>query len=78
MTSLEPEIAAHLFMIEEQYGVTIPNKEAIISRIAAFTQDSRLVLSVAFSLNHWMAMHRSRGTVEIPMPVLEMILSTVR
>jgi hypothetical protein len=75
---LHTEIEGHLLMIEAQYPLSIRNKEYVIERIMAKTTDTRLILTIAFSLNHWVAVNRISGDVIIPERILDQILGAVR
>jgi hypothetical protein len=77
-SDLRPEIEAHLRMIEAQYPLRIKNKGYIIEKILGKTVDRRLILTIAFSLNHWVAINRISGDVVIPERVLDQILELVR
>ncbi len=74
---LRAEIDGHLLMIEAQYPLRIRNKDYVIERIMAKTNDRRLILTIAFSLNHWVAVNRISGDVIIPERVLDQILGAV-
>ncbi len=74
---LYAEIEGHLLMIEAQYPLRIRNKDYIIERILAKTTDRRLILTIAFSLNHWVAVNRISGDVIVPERVLDRILGAV-
>ena len=71
------EIEGHLQMIEAQYPLRIRNKEYIIEKIIGKTSDSRLILTIAFSLNHWVAVNGISGDVVIPERVIDQILGLV-
>lgn len=75
---LRSEIEGHLSMIEAQYPLRIRNKEYVTERILGKTGDRRLILTIAFSLNHWVAVNRISGDVVIPEWVLDQILGAVR
>jgi hypothetical protein len=74
---LRAEIEGHFLMIEAQYPLRIRNKDYAIERIMAKTNDRRLILTIAFSLNHWVAVNRISGDVIIPERVLDQILGAV-
>jgi len=65
-------------MIEAQYPLRIMNKVYITEKILGKTSDSRLILTITISLNHWVAINRISGDVEIPERVLDQILGVVR
>lgn len=72
------EIEGHLQMIEAQYPLRIMNKDTVIERILENTKDGRRILTIALSLNHWVAVNRVSGDVIIPERVLDEILRVVR
>ncbi len=72
------EIEGHLQMIEVQYLLRISNKEYVIEKILEKTTDRRLILTIAFSLNHWVAVNRISGDVIIPEQILDKVLGAVR
>jgi hypothetical protein len=74
---LRAEIEGHLMMIEAQYPLRIRNKDYVIERIMTKTNDRRLILTIAFSLNHWVAVNRIIGDVIIPESLLDQILGAV-
>ena len=76
-SDLRTEIEGHLQMIEAQYPLRIMNKVYITEKILGKTSDSRLILTITFSLNHWVAINRISGDVEIPERVLDQILGVV-
>jgi hypothetical protein len=75
---LRGEIEGHLRMIEAQYPLRISNKDYVVERILAKTTDRRLILTIAFSLNHWVAVNRVSGDIIIAESLLDQILDTVR
>jgi hypothetical protein len=77
-SDLRVEIEGHLRMIEAQYPLRIMNKEYITEKILGKTSDSRLILTIAFSLNQWVAINRISGDVVIPERVIDQILGMVR
>jgi hypothetical protein len=72
--SQESEIIAHLRMIELQYQVEIVNKNEIADRILSRTRDTVTTLSIALSLNNWVAISGLSGKIEIPTRVLDSII----
>jgi hypothetical protein len=72
------EIRGHLRMIEHSYGVRILNPDEVAGWIYADTADSRRILTIALSLNHWMAVNRKAGGVLVPRSVFDQIVKTIR
>jgi hypothetical protein len=72
--SQEAEIIAYLRMIELQYKVKIVNKNEIAERILSRTRDTVTTLSIAFSLNNWVAIGGLSGEIEIPFYVVDTII----
>ena len=77
-SDLRVEIEGHLRMIEAQYPLRIMNKEYITEKILGKTSDSRLILTIALSLNQWVAINRISGDVVIPERVIDQIHGMVR
>jgi hypothetical protein len=71
----EAEIIAHLRMIELEYQCEIMNKKEIADRILPRTRDRVCILSIAWSLNNWMAINGLSGKIEIPIRVLDSIIN---
>ncbi len=69
--SPEAEILAHMRMIELQYRSCIVNKEEIAQKILSRTDDPVSLLSIALSLNNWMAVSGRTGDIEIPVEVID-------
>lgn len=67
----EAEILAHIRMIELQYRSRIVNREEIARKILSRTDDSVSLLSIALSLNNWMAVSGRTGDIEIPVDVID-------
>lgn len=67
-------IFAHLRMIEYQYGRRIVNKQEIVDTIVSRTRDRVTILSIALSLNHWVAVNGAREDIELPIGVLDSII----
>jgi hypothetical protein len=67
-------IFAHLRMIEYQYDRRIVNKQEIVDTIISRTRDRITILSIALSLNHWVAVNGTRGDIEVPAGVLNSII----
>jgi hypothetical protein len=72
------EIRGHLSMIEHSYGIRIVNPGEVTGWIYADTTDSRRILTIALSLNHWVAVNRKTGEVRIPRTVFDQIVKTIR
>jgi hypothetical protein len=70
----EAEILAHIRMIELQYGSRIVNKGEIARRILARTRDPVCILSIALSLNSWVAVSGRTGTIEVPAAVIDLMI----
>ncbi|MFA5296482.1 MAG: hypothetical protein WC382_13325 [Methanoregulaceae archaeon] len=75
---LRAGIERHLQMIEAQYPLTITNKDQVAGRILGKTHDQQCILSIALSLNHWVAVNGITGEVAIPERVLDLIFEWVR
>jgi len=71
------EILGHLRMIEFQYNVRIMNKKEIAGVIISRTRNRITILSIALSLNHWVAVKGVTGNIEIPERVLNSIIKQV-
>lgn len=67
------EILAHIRMIELQYQSRIINREEIVRRILFRTRDPVCILSIAFSLNSWVAVNGRPGDIEVPVAVIDRI-----
>ena len=65
------EILAHIRMIELQYQSHIVNREEVARRILSRTVNSVSLLSIALSLNNWMAVSGRTGYIEIPVEVID-------
>jgi hypothetical protein len=72
--SLEAEILAHMRMIELQYRSRIVNKEEIAQKILSRTDDPVSLLSIALSLNNWMAVSGRTGDIKIPVEVIDTMI----
>lgn len=72
------EIWSHLRFIEQAHGISISNIHTVTGWIADHTSDHRLILSIALSLNHWVAVNHKEGEVEVPRRVFDQIAETVR
>jgi len=70
----EAEILAHIRMIELQYQSRIVNRDQIARRILPRTHDPVCILSIAFSLNIWVAVNGRTGDIEVPVAVIDRIL----
>lgn len=70
----EAEIHAHIQMIELQYLSRIVNKEEITRRILSRTRDPVCILSIALSLNSWVAVSGRTGDIEVPIAVIDRII----
>jgi hypothetical protein len=68
------EIFAYLRMIEFQYQIEIMNRKEIADRILSRTKDTTCTLSIAFSLNNWVAINGLSGKIEIPLRVIDSII----
>ncbi len=71
------EILGHLRMLEFQYDIRILNKKEIADAILSRTRDRISILSIALSLNHWVAVEGKSGNIEIPESVLNSIIEQV-
>ena len=67
----EAEFLAHIRMIELQYRSHIVNREEVARRILSRTVNSVSLLSIALSLNNWMAVSGRTGYIEIPVEVID-------
>jgi len=67
-------IMAHLEMIERAYEVTVTNKDEICGWIMSATHNSREVLTVALSLNNWVAVNE-RKQLTIPRSIVDQIIA---
>jgi hypothetical protein len=65
------EILAHIRMIELQYQSRIVNREEIARRILSRTRDPVCILSIALSLNSWVAVSGRTGDIEVPLEVID-------
>jgi hypothetical protein len=70
----ENEMITYLRMIEFQYQVEIENKKEITDRVISRTRDTICMLSIAFSLNSWVAIGGLSGKIEIPIRVIDSII----
>ncbi|MGD9911177.1 hypothetical protein [Methanothrix sp.] len=64
----------HLEAIECAHDLRITNKSEIVSEIACRVSDERSVLVICTSLNTWVAMNRTDGSIFIPREVLEPLI----
>ena len=70
----EAEILAHIRMIEMQYQSRIVNREEIARAILSRTRDSVCILSIALSLNSWVAVNGPTGPIEMPAAVIDRMI----
>lgn len=68
------EILAHIRMIELLYQSRIVNREEVARRILSRTRDPVCILSIALSLNSWVAVSGRTGDIEIPVAVIDRII----
>ncbi|NTU99942.1 MAG: hypothetical protein HGA55_02320 [Methanoregulaceae archaeon] len=69
----EAEILAHIRMIEIQYQSRIVNREDIARRILSRTRDPVCILSIALSLNNWVAVTGRTGDIDVPVAIIDRI-----
>ncbi len=50
------------------------NREEIVRRILFRTRDPVCILSIAFSLNSWVAVNGRPGDIEVPVAVIDRII----
>ena len=74
---MQEEVLSHLQMIEVNHEVKINNKESVAGWIAGYSDDHLKLLTIALSLNHWIAVNGKKGDIEVPKEVIERIISAV-
>jgi len=64
---IEERLISHLTTIETVYNITINNKEEVAKWIADSISDEKNALTIATSLNTWVMMNNTGGSITIPM-----------
>jgi len=64
---IEERLISHLTTIETVYNTTINNKEEVAKWIADSISDEKNALTIATSLNTWVMMNNTGGSITIPM-----------
>jgi hypothetical protein len=75
---IEERLSAHIETIEVIYGIKILNKEEVIEWIANSTDDEKNALTFATSLNTWVMMNSSGGSINIPLNALKQIQDNLK
>jgi hypothetical protein len=68
---IEKRLISHLTTIETVYSITINNKEEVAKWIADSISDEKNALSIATSLNTWVMMSNTGGSITIPISVVK-------
>ncbi|MCD4843687.1 MAG: hypothetical protein K8R25_04270 [Methanosarcinales archaeon] len=70
---IEERLISHLTIIETVYSVTINNKEEVAKLIADSTSDEKNALAIATSLNTWVMMNSTGGSITIPISAVQQL-----
>jgi hypothetical protein len=71
-------VQSQLFVIETTYGITIVNRDEVISTIIDKTLDDQRILTICTALNSWVAMNAGMSPeVAIPLDVVSSLLEQV-
>lgn len=68
---IEKRLISHLTTIEAVYNITINNKEEVAKWIADSISDEKNALTIATSLNTWVMMNNTGGSITIPISVVK-------
>ena len=68
---IEERLISHLTTIETVYNITINNKEEVAKWIADSISDEKNALTIATSLNTWVMMKNTGGSITIPISVVK-------
>ncbi|MEA3295355.1 MAG: hypothetical protein U9P81_10405 [Euryarchaeota archaeon] len=68
---IEERLISHLTTIETVYNITINNKEKVAKWIADSISDEKNALTIATSLNTWVMMNNTGGSITIPISVVK-------
>jgi hypothetical protein len=68
---IEERLISHLTTIETVYNITINNKEEVAKWIADSISDEKNALTIATSLNTWVMMSNTGGSITIPISVVK-------
>jgi hypothetical protein len=68
---IEKRLISHLTTIETVYSITINNKEEVAKWIADSISDEKNALTIATSLNTWVMMSNTCGSITIPISVVK-------
>jgi hypothetical protein len=68
---IEERLISHLTTIETVYNITINNKEEVAKWIAGSISDEKNALTIATSLNTWVMMSNTGGSITIPISVVK-------
>ncbi|MFV9630978.1 MAG: hypothetical protein ACNYWM_07930 [Methanosarcinales archaeon] len=68
---LEKRLISHLTTIETVYNITINNKEEVAKWIVDSISDEKNALTIATSLNTWVMMNNTGGSITIPISVVK-------
>lgn len=68
---IEERLISHLTTIETVYNITINNKEEVAKWIADSISDEKNALTIATSLNTWVMMNNTGGSITIPISVVK-------
>jgi|LGVF01.1.fsa_nt_gb hypothetical protein len=70
---IEERLISHLTIIETVYSITINNKEEVAKWIADSTSDEKNALTIATSLNTWVMMNSTDGSITIPIGAVQQL-----